>query len=337
MILHFIIVVLGIALLLYIIFGGADFGAGILELFSRKKHFTQIKNITYRTIGPVWEANHVWVILIVVILFMGFPKIYALISTALHIPILVMLLGIILRGTTFTFRHYDAYKDNAEKYYSKVFAYSSFITPLLLGMIAGAVISGKINLEANNFYDIYIAGWFHWFSFFVGIFTASICAFLAAIFLIGEADDEKLRRLFTTRAVKANIATVIAGGMVFISAKFEGISFFYEYWNNTTSILLTLFATFSLPVLWLALIRKKILLSRLVAGVQVSLIVMAWLWVQFPYVVKLKNGDHLSFYNTQAPESTLEALAIALLVGVMIIVPLLLFLFKTFNKLPTKA
>src|SRR5512135_2983436 len=97
---NFIIIVLGIAVLLYVILGGADFGAGIVEIFTGKKGIKTISG----AIAPVWEANHIWLILAVVILFNGFPHVYASLTTYLHIPLLIILIGIILRGTAFTFR-----------------------------------------------------------------------------------------------------------------------------------------------------------------------------------------------------------------------------------------
>lgn len=107
-----IIVVLGIAFVFYTLLGGADFGAGIIEVFTGKKGEKAIS----KAIAPVWEANHVWLILVIVIIFMGFPRVYTVLSTALHIPLFIMLLGIIFRGTAFTFRYYDVDKDHTHNY-----------------------------------------------------------------------------------------------------------------------------------------------------------------------------------------------------------------------------
>ena len=98
-----IFTILSISLLLYVLLGGADFGGGILELFTRGK----ASDIVSKAIAPVWEANHVWLILVIVILFVGFPPVYSTVLTTLHIPILLALIGIIFRGSAFTFRHYD--------------------------------------------------------------------------------------------------------------------------------------------------------------------------------------------------------------------------------------
>ena len=121
-----VILFLALSLLAYVLFGGADFGAGIIEIFAGK---VSKKTITH-AIAPVWEANHIWLILVVVILFMGFPAIYAQMSLYLHIPMVILLIGIVLRGTAFTFRHYDAIHDRSQWYYTSIFNLSSLLAPL---------------------------------------------------------------------------------------------------------------------------------------------------------------------------------------------------------------
>ena len=120
-----IIGILGAAFVLYTILGGADFGAGIIETFAGEKGERTIS----KAIAPVWEANHVWLILAVVILFTAFPAVYASVSLVLHIPLMLVLLGIIFRGTAFTFRHYDVMHDDTHRYYTILFKTSSILTP----------------------------------------------------------------------------------------------------------------------------------------------------------------------------------------------------------------
>src|SRR5665648_1246704 len=122
---EFIILVLGVAVLFYVLLGGADFGAGIIELVTGKRGIDTIS----KAIAPVWEANHIWLILAVVILFNGFPLVYTTFTTYLHIPLFIILLGIIFRGTAFTFRYYDTVEDNTNKYYTQLFRISSLLTP----------------------------------------------------------------------------------------------------------------------------------------------------------------------------------------------------------------
>ena len=115
--LNIVMIYLWAAILLYLLLGGADFGAGILELFTRRANLVPTRKILYKAIGPVWEANHMWLIITVVILFVGFPAIYTTMSVNLHIPLSLMLLGIIARGTAFAFRHHDAVVDDMQVIY----------------------------------------------------------------------------------------------------------------------------------------------------------------------------------------------------------------------------
>src|SRR4029450_7243293 len=132
-----------VSILFYCLFAGADFGAGILEAFLPSRRRAEQKKVIAHAIGPVWEANHVWLILAVVILFTGFPKAYSVLTITFHIPLTLMLLGIILRGCAFTFRHYDSIRDR-QRYYSAIFVVSSFLTPLMLGVIAGGMLLGAV-------------------------------------------------------------------------------------------------------------------------------------------------------------------------------------------------
>ena len=190
-----IIVILGIAILLYVLLGGADFGAGIVEWITGKKG---IKTIS-QAIAPVWEANHIWIILAVVILFNGFPLVYTHLTTYLHIPLLIILIGIIIRGSAFTFRYYDAPHETGNKYYSFLFRLSSLITPFFLGIVLGAVMLGKIpdNTE-GTFFHVFMAPWLNGFSIATGIFLTLLFGWIASVYLIGEATDETYP-LFTRR------------------------------------------------------------------------------------------------------------------------------------------
>lgn len=318
---------LAVSLLLYALFGGADFGAGVVELFTRRKEQTVIAH----AIGPVWEANHVWLIVAVVILFMGFPRVYAALSTYLHIPLLLVLLGIVLRGSAFAFRHYDAVRDRSESYYTFLFRLSSVLTPLFLGIVVGAVILGRIDPGAANFYDAYIGPWLNWFCVAVGVFTVCLFALLAAVYLTGETRDREEQRLFMRLARGLSFAAVIAGGLVFPAADRYGLPLFGMFSAEPVAVGAVTIATVALPLLWRSLIAGSVLWSRVLAVVQVVLILGAWFYVQYPVVVRVADGDHLTFANTAAPYASLLQLVLALVVGSCIIFPSLYFLFRTFK------
>lgn len=321
------------AILLYILLGGADFGAGIIELFTSEKNKAYTRNTMYQAIGPIWEANHMWLIIAIVVLFVGFPEIYTTISTHLHIPLVIMLFGIIARGTAFTFRHYDAVKDNMQKVYNRIFVYSSFVTPFFLGVIAGSAVSGRIDPAANNFLDAYVYTWLNWFSVTVGFFTVAICGYLAAIFIIGETDDENSRVRFIRKAKQMNLAAAVFGALVFWAAHAEGIPLDKWMFDNPVGIIAIVAAILSLAVLWYMLLRKgKVIIIRVLAGFQVTMILLAITIRHYPNIVILKGGQYLSLLEHAGQEKTIQSLAMALLLGSLLILPALFYLLYSFRK-----
>ncbi|MDX1721169.1 MAG: cytochrome d ubiquinol oxidase subunit II, partial [Salegentibacter mishustinae] len=142
--LYIVLFFLLFSLLLYVLLGGADFGAGIVELFSSAKNKEHTRDTIYRVMGPIWEANHIWLIIMLVILWVAFPAYFNIIIIYLHIPLTLVLLGITLRGVAFVFRHYDAVVDKSQFWYNWLFRIGSFVTPVFLGMSFGALIGGKI-------------------------------------------------------------------------------------------------------------------------------------------------------------------------------------------------
>src|SRR3990172_8209703 len=158
--LYVVIFFLLVSVYLYCLLGGADFGAGIIEFFSRKEGKERTRKLVTKAIAPIWEANHMWLIITVVILFNAFPPIYSQISISLYIPLILLLLGIVFRGCAFTFRHYDAVKDSSsQEIYSRIFAYSSLIVTFFFGLIVGAVVSGKMMTRPAGFMEGYIFTW----------------------------------------------------------------------------------------------------------------------------------------------------------------------------------
>ncbi|MGZ4000960.1 MAG: cytochrome d ubiquinol oxidase subunit II [Mucilaginibacter sp.] len=330
--LYVIITYLWLALLLYLLLGGADFGAGIIELFTSEPNRPQTRRISYHAIGPIWEANHMWLIIAIVILFVGFPGIYATMSTYLHIPLAIMLLGIIARGTAFAFRNYDAVVDNMQNVYNKIFVYSSFITPFFLGVIAGSTVSGQIELHANSFLSAYIFSWLNWFSVSIGFFTVSLCGFIAAIYLIGEVGHDDERRRFVRKAMQMNIAAVVSGALVFICAVADGIPLAEWVFGNTVGIIAVALATISLVILWLMISRGRARTLRLLAGFQITMILLTVTYKHYPDIVILKNGGFLSLLDGGGNDKTIYALGLALLIGSLFILPALVYLIYSFQK-----
>src|SRR4029077_1276730 len=123
---------------------GADFGGGVWDLLASGPRKRQQRHLVEEAIGPVWEANHVWLILAVVLLFSCFPAAFAQLSIRLHIPLSLALIGIVLRGSAFAFRSYGGLRDDVQRNWGRLFAIASVVTPLLLGMAVGAVAAGAI-------------------------------------------------------------------------------------------------------------------------------------------------------------------------------------------------
>jgi cytochrome d ubiquinol oxidase subunit II len=330
---YVVIAYLWAAILLYILLGGADFGAGIIELFTSSKNKQYTRTTMYQAIGPVWEANHMWLIIAIVVLFVGFPEIYTTVSTHLHIPLVIMLFGIIARGTAFAFRNYDAVVDNMQKIYNKIFVYSSFVTPFFLGVIAGSAVSGKIDTHAADFGAAYIFSWLNWFSITVGFFTVAICGYLAAIFIIGETKDDASRIRFIRKAKQMNVAAGISGALVFWVAHIEGIPLNEWLFDNAIGVIALIAALLSLALLWYLLLKKgKVYIIRVLAGFQVTMILLAITLRHYPNIVILKGGKYLSLMEHAGQERTIYSLGMALLLGSIFILPALFYLIYSFQK-----
>lgn len=327
-----VIVFFWLSILLYFLLGGADFGAGIIELFTSESRVGPTRKRLHHTMGPVWEANHMWLIIAIVILFVGFPQIYSTLSIHLHIPLLLMLVGIIARGTAFVFRHYDAVKDSLQDVYNRIFVWSSFITPLFLGTIAGATVSGKIDPEAATFFDAYLYPWLNWFSIAVGCFTIALCGFLAAVYLVGEAESEQERKSFIRKARNANIVAFVLGYFVFLAAETESVPLVRWIFGDRVGLAAVVAATLSLAWLWATIHRAPVFITRGLVVFQVSMILLAISFEHFPDVVLLSSGDNLSLLTHHAPQATLAALGWALLTGSVFILPFLGYLYYSFQK-----
>ncbi|MBD3749695.1 MAG: cytochrome d ubiquinol oxidase subunit II [Sphingobacteriales bacterium] len=335
--LYIIIAFLWLSVLFYLLLGGADFGAGILELFTSKVHKNETRKIMYRAIGPIWEANHMWLVITVVILFTGFPKVFTTMSIYMHIPLLLMLMGIIARGTAFSFRHYDAVRDEMQGVYNKIFRFSSFITPFFLGVIAGSTVSRRIDPNAVNFLDAYVYSWLNPFSFSVGLFTVAVCGFLAAVFIIGQTSDENERKRFIRKAKIFNIASFAVGGLVFITALLEKIPLVDWVFGNPVGITAFVLATISVFILWGIWNTNKTNLMRILAGFQITMILLIITWKHYPNIVLLKGGGYISLIENQVSDKTLNALGLALIIASIFVLPALFYLIYSFQKIKEDA
>ncbi len=329
---YVVISYLYLAILLYLVLGGADFGAGIIEMFTSQKNIRHTRTTLYQAIGPIWEANHMWLIIVIVILFVGFPLIYSTLSVYLHIPLLIMLMGIIARGTAFVFRHYDAVRDEMQELYNKVFIWSSFVTPFFLGVIAGSTISGHINQDATTFVEAYVFSWLNVFSLSVGVFTVFLCGFMASIYLIGEAQNQNDRQRFIRKARRMNIVAVGAGALVFLAAILDNIPLTNWVFGDPVGLTAVVAATLSLIIMWRWIDSSRIMIPRILVGFQVTMILLAISYAHFPNFVMLQGSAKISLLENIAPPKTMQALGWALLIGSVFILPALFYLYYSFQK-----
>lgn len=323
---------LWLSVCLYVILGGADFGAGIVELMSTKKTRKHTEKIMYESIAPVWEANHMWLIIAIVILFVGFPEIYTTLSTYLHIPLVLMLVGIIARGTAFTFRHYDAVIDEWQQVYTQIFYFSSLLTPFFLGLIAAATVSQSINPDATTFLDLYIFSWLNWFGVAVGFFVVSLCAYLASIFSLKETNDRLELNLMIKKSYQTIIFVIITGLLVFLTAYLSGIPLVEWVFSKPLGVMAITFATVALGLILRAMNNKKLVAVRALAGFQIIMILVAATYQHNPNIILFANGEHLSLLEHIAAPKTISALAWALMLGSVFILPFLFYLMSSFTK-----
>ncbi len=329
--LYVVIAYLWASICLYILLGGADFGAGIVELVSKPKHRKSVRSIMYRAIGPIWEANHMWLIIAIVILFVGFPEIYAAMSVYMHIPLVLMLLGIMARGTAFAFRHYDAVADEMQTIYSGIFTLSSLITPFFLGVIAAATVSRTIDPQAGDFLSAYVFSWFNGFGVSVGFFTVAICGYLAAVFAVGETPEADQQRMLIRLARAFVGLVVVCGAAVFVTAHRSDIPLLYWIFGDIWGQLAIAAASLSLIGLFVAFKRRNALWMRLLAGFQVIMILFAATYQHYPDLVLLNDGSALSLVDHHSGLASIEALGWALLCGSVLILPALFYLIYAFR------
>ena len=322
-----------VALNAYVVLGGADFGAGVWDLLARGPRAARQREAIADGIGPIWEANHVWLIFAVVLLFTCFPPVYAHLSVLLHIPLTLMLVGIVLRGSAFTFRAYDATDSVVQRQWGRLFAVSSTVTPVLLGMCVGANVSGALAVPADaSFTARYVAPWLSPFTVTIGFLGLAVFAFLAAVYLAVEVRDVELQEDFRGMALRAAAAV---GGLAVL-----GLIFGRGTLAEVTTALVTrpltlgfqgLTGLSALTALW-ALWRRRYRVAQVAAVLEVSGIVWGWAYAQYPALVP---GVH-TIRSAAAPLVTLRLVAGAVAVGLVILLPSLWYLFRLFKAETTR-
>ncbi len=319
------------ALTFYLLFGGADFGAGMWTLFPAGRFAQEQRALIDRAIGPIWEANHVWLIIAVTILFTAFPAAFAVISTRLHIPLTLMLIGIVLRGTAFAIRTHDVASkpdgvSGAPPIWHRVFGWSSLFTPAMLGLVLGSIASGRAAAPSASFTETFISPWLAPFPVTIALLTSATVAYLAAVYLLLESRDPAFADLFRRRSATAWVVVTILGGAGLWAAR-DGAPEIYHGLVQTGLGRVGVGATLLLhaAALW-ALLSRRDAWARVLAAAAAVAMLWGWAASQFPYLVE----PSVTIYDA-APPATLRLLFFSLCGGSLLLLPLLYFLYKVFK------
>jgi cytochrome d ubiquinol oxidase subunit II len=310
-----------VALTAYALLGGADFGGGVWHLLAFGARKDQQRELVAGAIAPVWEANHVWLILAIVLLFTCFPPGFARLAIALHVPFTLVLLGIVLRGSTFMFQNYGGGG-------RRVFALASLLTPVLLGVSVGAIASGATHVPAEaSFVAGYIKPWLTPFALVVGLFAVVCFAFLAAVYLTLEARERELQEDFRRRALLAGVAVIVVAvlGLVLSSqAPLVQRGLLAAGWAVSLHLLNGIAVVTVFAALW----TRRYRIARIAAAAEVSLFLWGWGFSQYPFLLP----PDLTIASAAAPRVTLELALIALIIGAIVLFPSLFYLFKVFKS-----
>jgi len=320
-------VVILVSLVFYALSGGADFGGGVWDLLARGPRAEQQRAAIDHAIAPIWEANHVWLIVVVVVLFSAFPPAFGAIMTALHVPLTLVLIGIVLRAAAFVFRKYDVQTSRSPHRWGRVFGVSSLFTPFLLGLCLGALASGEIRVTDGQVVTGFFAGWTRPFAIACGLFAQGLFAFLAATYLtVDTAGNTELCRDFRRRALGAGLALAPVAGLVFLLARagapriFAGLT---GAWAPPLLLTTSVAALAALGALW----TRRFRLARAAAALQVACILLGWALAQYPFVIV----PDLTFADAAAPPNVLRLLTYVFAAGTVVLAPSFYYLFRVFK------
>jgi cytochrome d ubiquinol oxidase subunit II len=326
--------ILFIAITAYAILGGADFGAGFWDLIAGgSDRGRRPREVIDQSLGPVWEANHVWLIFALVVLWTGFPEAFASIMLTLFAPFTLAALGVVLRGSSFAFRHGGA-SLNERRALGAVFATSSVLVPFCLGAAAGAIASGRVPVGG-------VAGdpWASWINptaILGGVLAVCTVAYLAAVYLLYDArrlSDDTMVEYFRRRAV---VAAIVAGTVAFagIFVLRTDAPYLFDGLTSRALPLVVISAIAGITTLAL-LIRHARRGARVGAVVAVGAIVVGWGVAQWDYLLP----ETLTVEEGAAPSGTIMALVVVTVAAAVFVFPAigLLFVLDQRGDLPDDA
>ena len=301
-------------------------GVAVVYLLFRQLRAALIE----KAIGPIWEANHVWLILAIVMLFAAFPGAFAVISIALHIPLTIFLIGVVFRGSAFTFRAYDDRKDGRQQRWGLLFSLASVASPILLGDLAGTIASGQIKSVSGVVTSGYFAPWLQPFPIVVGLFALALFAYLAAVVLSAEAEAAgavELTSDFRRRALHAGVV-VGALALVTFALSFSGAprisaGLTQRPWTWPLHVATATASTTAFVALW----KRRFALARFSVVAQTIFILLGWAASQYPYLLVPTH----TLTSAAANPRTQKLLLIAIAAGSALLFPSLYALYRVFK------
>ena len=313
-------VIMFLGVIAYAVFAGADFGSGVWDLTAGDaKRGAPMRTLIDHSIGPVWEANHVWLIFVLVFMWTGFPTAFATICEVLFLPLTFAGFGIVLRGSAFAFRKFAPSIAQA-RLFGAMFATSSIVTPFILGGIAGAVASGRVAIDRP---PSSWAAWLHPTSIVGGILAVLTCAFLAAVFLTADAAKQgrlELVEQCRRRAIGAGIATGVAALIGIWPLERDAPTLFHGL-NHRALPLILLSGIGGAGTIWL-LIKRRPRYARITAVVAVASVVAGWGVAQWPFILV----DELKIEDAAGARQTLWGLVLVLILAAVTVLPSLIYL-----------
>jgi cytochrome d ubiquinol oxidase subunit II len=320
-------VVLFFGVTAYALFGGADFGAGIWDLVAGgPERGERPRALIDHSIGPVWEANHVWLIFCLVVLWTAFSEAFASITLTLFVPLTLAALGIVLRGSSFAFRK-AVTRTRDRRNFGAAFALSSVLVPFCMGAVAGAIASGRVP-SGGRAGDPW-SSWINPTSIVGGLLAISVCAYLSAVYLVWDAHrlgDADLGEYFRRRAV---VASVVSGVIAFVGIVVfhSDATYLYDGLTSRALPLVIISAICGLVSLGM-LLRDSTMWARLFSIGAVAAVVIGWGVAQWPYMLP----ESLKVAQAAGPTGTLEAVLVVFVFAAVVILPALALLYTLDQK-----
>ncbi|RYE83472.1 MAG: cytochrome d ubiquinol oxidase subunit II, partial [Myxococcales bacterium] len=277
--------VMGLAALVYVLTGGADLGAGVWHVLARGPRRDAQREAIRHAVAPIWEANHVWLIFLIVAMFSAFPTAFAVVCVALHLPLVLMLVGLVFRGAAFVFQAYGISSERTTARWQRVFAWSSTLTPPLIGAMIAAVSSGAIRLDPEGrVTSSVLAGWTTPFAALVGLFALALFALVAAVYLAAETAQGSTQSSgqgsaalswdFARRALAAEVVAGALAAATFANARSSAPELFASLARAPWTVPVQLATAASALATCGLLLARRPSLARAAVVAQVGLVVL---------------------------------------------------------------